>query len=300
MVAGEDVFHAVQEKFRDSSSAVLESRSFDASRRFRELVASANANRITFYTIDAAGLRTPTAISAEEANPASTGFVDSVYWNNIQQSIRIMADETGGVAILNSNDPTKGLTRMGEDLRNFYSLGYSPAHSGDGRYHKVEVKMKNRDWVVRHREGYRDKTPEARMADGVMSSLFFDVESNPMGIVVQRGRETRRDDGHFVVPIEVKIPIGKLVLVPHEGKQVARVRVFVAAMDEEGRISEVQESQVPIEIPDAEVETASAKHYVYTLPVIMRRGPQKLAVGVRDDVAQSGSFAVRTMNIGAG
>ena len=111
---------------------------------------------------------------------------------------------------------------MGEDLRNYYSLGYSPAHSGDGRYHKVEVKMKNKDWVVRHREGYRDKTAEARMADGVMSSLFFDVESNPLGIVVQRGRETRRDDGHFVVPIEVKIPIGKLVLVPHEGKQVAR------------------------------------------------------------------------------
>lgn len=300
LVAGEDAFHAVQEKFSEGSSAVLESRSFDASRRFRELIASANSNRITFYTLDAAGLRVSTSVSAEEAGPSASGFVDSVHWNNIQQSIRILADETGGVAILNSNDPTKGLRKMGEDLRNYYSLGYTPVHSGDGRYHEVEVKTKNRDWVVRHREGYRDKTAEARMSDGVMSSLFFDVESNPMGIVLQRGRETRRDDGHFVVPVEVKIPIGKLVLVPHGDKQVARVRVFLAAMDDEGRISEVQEAPVPIEIPQAEVEAAISKTYVFTLPVVMRRGPQKLAVGVRDDVAQAGSFAVRTMNIGAG
>ncbi len=300
LVAGEDVFHAIQDKMSQAGSPILESRSYDLSRRYRELIASANSNRITFYSLDAAGLRTPTSISAEEGSPSASGFVDSVHWNNIQSSIRMMAEETGGVAIVNSNDPTKGLAKIGDDLRNYYSLGYSPAHSGDGRYHKVEVKAKNKDWIVRYREGYRDKSTEARMADGVMSALFFDVESNPMGITVQRGEQRPRDDGHFVVDFEVRIPIGKLVLIPDAERQVARVRIFLAAMDDKGGVSEVQESVVPIVIPLAEVAAAQDKTWVATLPLLMRKGPQKLAVGVRDDIAQAASFTVRTMVVGGG
>ena len=77
-------------------------------------------------------------------------------------------------------------------------------------------------------------------------SLFHDVESNGMGIVIQRGREQRRDDGHYLVPIEVRIPIGAITLLPQEQQiRQARLKVFVAAMDEKGGMSEVQESIVP-------------------------------------------------------
>lgn len=300
LVAGEDVFHAIQEKFPDAGSAVLESRAYDVSRRFRELTAAANANRITFYTIDAEGLRVSTAISAEEGRATSSAFVDSVHWNNIQGSIRMIADETGGIAIVNTNDPTKGLVKVGDDLRNYYSLGYTPAHVGDGRYHEIKVKVRNKDWVVRHREGYRDKTTEARMADGVMSSLFYDVENNPLEVRIERDVETRRDDGHFLVPIKVRIPLARLVMIPEGENQVARVRIFFAAMDEKGGLSEVSESPVPISIPSAQVDAARGQTYVFTVPVMMRRGPQKLAVGVRDELGQVASFAVRTMNIGGG
>lgn len=300
MVAAEDIFHAIQEKFTDATSATLEARSYDASRRFEELVATANANRITFYTLDAAGLRMSSSISAENQTADASGFVDSVYWNNIQSTLRMMAEDTGGVAMVNTNDPTRLLDRVGDDLRNYYSLGYSPAHSGDGRYHKVEVRVKGRkDLEVRSREGYRDKSVEARMADGVMSALLFDVESNPFGLVLQRDAEQRRDDGYFVVPVVVRIPIGRLVTVPQGDKHVARLRVFVAAMDDKGGLSEVQQAAVPIEIPSHEMVSALSKEWIYTVPVVMRPGLQKLAVGVRDDLGQAASFAVRTMNIGA-
>ena len=301
LIAGEDAFHAIQDKYTDASAAILESRQYDATRRFRELVASANANRISFYTLDAAGLRTPTSVTAEEQSPVSSSFVDSVYFSNVQGSLRMLADDTGGIAILNTNDPTRMLKRVGDDLGNYYSLGYSPAHSGDGRYYKIQVRVKGRkDLEVRSREGYRDKSAETRMSDGVMSSLFFDVESNPMGIVLERGREALRDDGYYTVPVKVRIPIGKLVLVPQGDKHVARVRVFVAAMDEKGRVSEVQQQPIPIEIPNTDVDRATGESFVYTVSLLMRRGPQKLAVGVRDDVAQNNSFTVRTMDIGGG
>ncbi len=169
LVAGEDVFHAIQEKWSNATSAIMESRNYDATRRFQELIAQANANRITFYTVDAGGLRMSTSISAENQSATASAFVDSVYWSNIQGSLQLMAERTGGKAIFNTNDPTKGLDLVGDDFRTYYSLGYTPAHSGDGRYHKVEVRTKRKGLVVRHRDGYRDKSPEARMADGVMS-----------------------------------------------------------------------------------------------------------------------------------
>jgi hypothetical protein len=298
LTPGEDLFHAIQEKYPSETSAVLEARQYDVTRRFQEMIAAANANRISFYTIDAGGLRVATSISAENQTAISTGFVDSVHWNNIQSSIRMMAEDTGGIAIVNTNDPSKGLARIAADFENYYSLGYSPAHSGDGRYHEIEVKVSNRDWVVRHRDGYRDKTADARMSDGVMSSLFYNVESNPLGVVLDRDREQRREDGYYVVPVQVKIPLGNLVLIPENDRHIGRVRVYVAAMDDSGGLSEVRQAPVPIDVATSELETALTKTWVFTLPVMMRKGPQRLAVGLRDDLGQTSSFAVKTMVIG--
>lgn len=299
MVAGQDVFHAVQEKFATgSSTAIMESLSFDASRRIQELVAQANANRISFYTIDAAGLRTSSSVSAENRTANTSSMVDAIHTSNLQAPLQMMAESTGGKAIFNTNDPTKGLLAVAGDFKSYYSLGYSPVHSGDGRYHKIDVRTKRKDLVVRYREGYRDKTTESKMSDGVVSALFYDAESNSMGVTVQRGREIRRDDGLFTVPLEVRIPIGSLVLVPVEGSRAARVRVFFAAMDGKGDMSQVQSAEVPIVIPEAEVANAVKEVYVYGISLMMRKGPQKLAVGVRDEVGASQAFTVRSMNIG--
>ena len=276
----------------------MESLNYDASRRFQELIAQANANRISFYTIDAEGLRTSSSISAENRTGNTSGMVDSIHTSNLQSTLQMMAEETGGKAIYNTNDPAKGLLTVAGDFKTYYSLGYSPVHSGDGRYHKIDVRTKRKDLVVRHREGYRDKTSEAKMSDGVISALFYDAESNSLGIGVERKPEIRRDDGLFTVPVEVRIPIGKLVLVPAENLRQARVRVFFAAMDDSGGMSEVQSSVVPIVIPEAEVATAVKQVYVYTISLMMRKGPQKLAVGVRDEVGATQAFTVRTMNIG--
>jgi len=299
MIAGQDIFHAIQEKFATSSStAVMESLSYDASRRIQELVAQANANRISFYTIDAEGLRTSSSVSAENRTANTSGMIDAIHTSNLQAPLQMMAESTGGKAIYNTNDPTKGLLTVAADFKSYYSLGYSPVHAGDGRYHNIDVRMKRKDLVVRHREGYRDKTTEAKMSDGVVSALFYDAESNAMGVTVQRGREIRRDDGLYTVPLEVRIPIGNLVLVPVEGSRQARVRVFFAAMDGGGGMSEVQNAELPIVIPEAEVANAVKQVYVYGISLMMRRGPQKLAVGVRDEVGAAQAFTVRSMNIG--
>jgi len=303
MIAGQDVFYAVQSKYGEQSTSLTQTLEFDVSRRLTELAAQANANRITFYTIDAAGLRTYESVSAENKGPGPSSpgisqLVDSVHISNLQSPLQMLAEKTGGVAIINTNVVTPKLDEIARDLNTYYSLGYTPAHFGDGRYYKLEVKVKNRkDLVVRHREGYRDKSTDARMSDGTLAALNFPFEDNPLGVTVEFGQPRPREDGLFLVPVMVRIPIGRLVLVPREKTEDARVRLFIAALDSDGRTSDVQQTPVPISIPKADVTTAQGKQFVYSVTLLMRDGDQRVAVGVRDDVAAQASFVSRGVRI---
>ena len=299
-VVGEDIFHAIHERF-PSVGALSESREFDLSNRFRELIATANANRVTLYTIDAAGLRAPSAVSAENQNPGGSAFTDSIYISNLQAPLRTMAEETGGKAILNTNNVEPALTQVAEDFDTYYSLGYSPIHTGDGRYHKVEVRLKGkgRGATVRHRDGYRDKSVEGRMGDGLVATLNFGLQSNPLDVKLEIGSGRRRDDGFYLVPVTVRVPIGKLVLLPQgEKRQASRLRLFVSAMDEEGGTSEIQQVPLTISVPNEEVTDALGKSYAYSMSLLMRAGPQRLAIGVRDDYAAALSFVLASFQVG--
>jgi hypothetical protein len=196
---------------------------------------------------------------------------------------------------------TPQLERIAKDFNTYYSLGYTPPHYGDGRYYKIEVKVKGRkDLRVRHREGYRDKSTDARMTDGTNAALNFPFEENPLGVSMEFGKPTPRDDGFFLVPVNVRIPIGKLTLVPREQTQTedARVRLFIAALDSDGGTSEVQQTPVPISVAKADLETAKNKYFVYSVNLLMRSGEQRVAVGVRDDVAAEASFISRGIKVG--
>jgi hypothetical protein len=86
--------------------------------------------------------------------------------------------------------------------------------------------------------------------------------------------------------------------VPREQTEEAKVRLFIAAMDSGGRTSDVQQAPVPISIPKAEVAAAQGKQFVYSVTLLMRGGEQKVAVGVRDDVAAQASFVSRGVIVG--
>ena len=100
------------------------------------------------------------------------------------------------------------------------------------------------------------------------------------------------------MPVLVHIPIGKLALIPHEKTDDARVRLFIAAMDTDGGVSDVQQSPVPISVPKAEVAAAQGKQFVYSVTLLMRGGTQRVAIGVRDDFGAQASFLSRGVTVG--
>ena len=138
-VPGQDLYQAVQQRFADQS-ALAEAISRDLSQRYVHLIAEANSNRVSFYTIDAAGLRTQSGMGAENQavnSPTGVSFaVDAVRTSNLQDTLITMADKTGGQAIFNTNDVSEGLRRVTRDFDNYYSLGYRAPISQRGRYHR--------------------------------------------------------------------------------------------------------------------------------------------------------------------
>jgi len=295
MTPGQDLFWAVERRF-DDISILSQAHQFNSSRKFQELAAQANAGRVTFYTIDATGLQGYVSGQAEEGRTSHTDsmntFIDSVAIGNLQASIRTLAERTGGRAVVNANDIGLGMSRIAQDLHTYYSLGFNSAHGEDARYHRLEVRLKDRPrgYTVRHREGYRGKPVATAMVEGTVSALRYRYESNPLGIALEAQPGSPHDEENFSVPLLVRIPLKEIVFLPHEKIHRARVRVFFSVMDDSGRTSEVRQAAVPIEVPAEDLGEALEKFYTYEARLLMRPGNHAVAVGVRDEIGATSSF----------
>lgn len=105
----------------------------------REIVDDANRGNASFYMIDPSGL---TARGADRSG-----------------AMRTLAENTDGVAVLNSNDLDRGFRRIADDMASYYLLGYYASNARpDGRFRTISVRVKQPGITVRARKGYRAPT----------------------------------------------------------------------------------------------------------------------------------------------
>lgn len=300
MAAGEELFALVDLRHGRQASSQLMANRYQVRRDFRELVAKANANRVTFYALDAGGSGSHHSLSAEYGR-SETSYVEIAFIEdaNRQEPLMALAEGTGGRAILNTNNFAGGLDGVASDLDTYYSLGYNPPNPGDGRYHQIEVRVKGRGLTARHRQGYRDKTPESRMDDGTLAALLYGASTNPLGIEVRLGQPVPSDRGNFRVPVEVRIPLGRVALLPQGDQHHGRLRVSVAVMDGEGETSTPSQQPFPVSVPSDQLATAQEGFYTYTAELLMRPGQHQIAVGVSDELGGETTFLRRPVRVGA-
>ena len=297
--AGESVFHVLERKY-STSSVHLTALNYDATREFRAAASAAAANDITFYTLDAAGLRAPSGLALQSMTGAgSSAMVDSVYIRNHQQPLRLLAEETGGFAILNTNDVGPGLSKMRTDLDHYYSLGYSPSGTVSGRGHRLKVEVAGqRKAAIRHRKSYREQTLAQRMEDETLAALRFGLEENAFGASLQVAEMRERDDGLFDVTAWLQIPVTELSLLPGAETHQGRLTLYVSALDDEGGVSDVANLQVPIELPSEDMPELQELAFPYRLELRMRSGPHRVAVGIRDELAARSGYLSREIMVG--
>jgi VWFA-related protein len=114
----------------------------DLIRELAELTRAANRANATLYTIDPRGL---------VAGPDLDETIETAEWQTYvretQDSLRVLAEETGGIAVVNQNDFDKALKRIDAETSDYYVLGYYSSNPDPlKRTRRIEVKTK-RDGV---------------------------------------------------------------------------------------------------------------------------------------------------------
>jgi hypothetical protein len=186
----------------------------------------------------------------------------------------------------NSRNFEQLLTRMGDDFGSYYSLGYSPGRERGSESHRLRVRVKGRELEVRHRENYQEQTREEIMNGRTRSAVLLGSRENPLEVAMEFGRVAPTEKDRFLVPVMVKVPLSKLVLVPQEEIHVGRIGIFICARDGKGRTSPVESVDVPIRIPNDKLLTALGQVAGYRLTLLMRAEEHAVAVGVRDELGR--------------
>ena len=115
----------------------------------RDAIRAANRNNIAIYPIDPNGL---TTALGEGELLRQAGF-------------RAVAEDTGGDAIVNTNNFSGNYRRIVEQNSAYYLLGYVPADGADGRFHRIRVTVKRPGLRVRARTGYMATAAEPVLAE---------------------------------------------------------------------------------------------------------------------------------------
>ena len=304
MVAGEEMFHAVGEKF-GTSRAYSEIPRHDTTRDFERVNRYANANRVTFYTVDAGGLQGLEFGGAEHGgfvNPKLRRTLDSVVPENLQSPLRLMALETGGKAIVNRNDILPALDDAASDFRSFYSLGITSTGASTGRYHEIEVKLREPrpGAKLRHRTGYRSKNTDTRVREGLRSALLYAHEDNPLGVRITYGEPTRHGtQGNYLLPVQLQVPLKDTVLLPTgNGKHEVRLRLYVGVAGADGEMSSIDSAPMGLRLADEHVEAAKGEALVHTHKLLVTPGRKKIGIAVLDVFGQATSIVTGFAQIG--
>ncbi|MFL6335793.1 MAG: VWA domain-containing protein [Pyrinomonadaceae bacterium] len=144
---------------------------------FRAAINAANRNNVSFYTVDAAGLRVESktaetnreitsrsglrmaqlGMTADVAGPMTKGLErnEDLLRLDPDSGLGRLANETGGFLITDSNDLKGKLRQVDEDLHAYYLMSYrSSNQSYDGHFRRIEVKAKRPGLNVQSRKGY--------------------------------------------------------------------------------------------------------------------------------------------------
>jgi VWFA-related protein len=153
----------------------------DVGGAIRDAITAAARSNVNFFALDPRGLIGMTTEFIELAGSGAPNVAMGVFGSqNAQQgllndmklsqdSLRTLAEETGGFAAVNQNMLGSAFGRIVDANSRYYVLGYYPPTAArDGRFHRIEVRAKRPGLRVSARRGYaspRGRTPAERRRD---------------------------------------------------------------------------------------------------------------------------------------
>ncbi|HEX3128328.1 MAG TPA: VWA domain-containing protein [Thermoanaerobaculia bacterium] len=277
---GDEVYQAWLVKYRatrasrGSGSVDMEQPGLDIRRAIKELGAGASASQVTLYA----------ATRGSEARPE---FRESgkAAAETPAESLRLLAESTGGAVVFNLEGIERLAERLESDLHGGYSLGYPLPHPADGAWHSIEIRVRRPGARVQAASGYRARSQDQRTQDRAAAALLLGLAENPLDLGVDLGTGTRERDGTYTVPVTLKVPLARLMLLPKGSGHEGHLSIFLLTQGTDGGLSSGGKMEAPVRIENAKMVEAMGQTGVYQANLRVRPGAYRVGVAVRDDVA---------------
>ncbi len=288
---GIELWDAIFTKFQNSTYS-MNQYEYDMNAKYTTIARAANAAGVTIYPLDASGLAVNEMVTAQQRT-TDVHINDFFVRQNMQGPIKMLAEETGGLVSVNTNDWKSTLDEIGADFSNFYSLGYRSAKGAIDRPHKIEVSVKKKGMTVRTRSSFVEKSVETRTAEGVIASLHYPRTENPLHANLSVGEPKPYDAENYTIAVRVAVPLSKITLVPAGEQYEGQFFVYFVVLDVSGNQSDLQVQQQHVRVPKASFEAAQRKDFYFDATLVVVPGGQTLAVAVRDAVSSQTSYLQR-------
>jgi VWFA-related protein len=293
-------------------------------RLFRGVIDAANRANVSIYTVDSAGLRTAseqaeirdkvnqaagfgisTAYSTDAGgDPLTKGLEENEYVlrQNARSGLGQLAQETGGLFFENTNNLRQGFERIEDDLQNYYLLGYSPSNDVyDGRFRKIEIKVKRPGITVAARKGYfalRD--PGTAPVNAWEAPALGALEQNPLpnAFPVRAGalRFPERDRPGLV-PVVVEFKTAGVTFQPATDAKTytSDFAVIVRFLDRDNQVARKVSQHYEVNGPIANLDAAKQGHVIFYREPELAPGVYTMETVVHD--APSGKSSVRISTV---
>ncbi|MEO8505147.1 MAG: VWA domain-containing protein [Acidobacteriota bacterium] len=259
----------------------------------RPLSDTANLLGYTVYPVDVPGLQ-GSGLDAEDqtVDDAATTTLNA---RNREQdgetTMLYIARQTGGKALLNGLRDKAFETVVG-DTRSYYWLGFTPQRKGDDHRYSVKLEVRRPGLKIRSREGFLDFSRSSEVSMQVESALLFGNPPTTHPLRVELGKPLKASRSTFKLPLTIFIPLDQLTMLTIAGQTMAELELRVAALDENGRRSEV--SVIPVKIA-GHGNPAPGQVSRYETTLELRKAKQSLVVALYDKA--SGSLLSSTLEV---
>jgi VWFA-related protein len=215
----------------------------------------------------------------EASGPSEQALISSPWSSNITDTMGYLARETGG-KLLYSSLRHSAFSRISEDARSYYGLGFSPEWRADGQKHRIDVKVLRPGLKARSRSGFADLSKGEEAGLKTDSVLLFGHRPDAVKVEIETGPPKWAGLGTIELPVTLLVPIKVLTALPVEGGYELRARLSMNISDRWGGKSQSRDVPLVLKVPEAPRPDGVAR---YQTTLKLRKSEQTLTVAIQDE-----------------
>jgi len=252
---------------------------------------------VSFWPIDARGLLAQAPLGdATHGSPGGLAMYNGTSaqafrdnYNRSQDTLWTLAADTGGKALLDYNDLTKGMVQAQQAISSYYLIGYYTSNAAlDGKFRRIKISLTNGlDASIDYRQGYfagkqfgkfTTAEKERQLEDALM--LGDPVTELTIAMEIDYFQLNRAE---YFVPVVVKIPGHELALAKRGGAEHTLLDFIGEIKDDFGTTVSNVRDRVNIKLSDATAAELAKRPIQYDTGFTLLPGKYRIKFLARDD-----------------